>query len=335
MPYELVKVGKRYQVITTTTGKPHSKKPMSKKNAEAQLRILNAHTSVVDFLGGAIGYVKNSAANRTAADLAKEQAYGENISGVISGTPGLLVSAASVISSLPEVENFARSLGIQTAASRAEARDEADTKRIEDYFNQAGVQHYIEMNTRAQEANLNLIRLRNERAGNNKVYTEEEIQAAIDAQQENAFKEASSRELYDLQRKALVDKQNAERLAHQRAIAQEQNQQYQSGLNQKSLAVQSQVTNVQESLRKARLLQQQRVQDQQLFLTKAEDIRRKDFFDQERVAAEARQTMIAAEQRRQAIKAAALAAAPPNPVTSPQMIPTLGRRLPPSVLWHP
>jgi hypothetical protein len=40
MPWHLEKSGKGYYVITTSTGRKHSDKPISKANAEAQLRIL-------------------------------------------------------------------------------------------------------------------------------------------------------------------------------------------------------------------------------------------------------------------------------------------------------
>jgi hypothetical protein len=45
MPYELRQVSKRpsrWVVITVATGKPHSKEGMSKKKAQAQLRVLDA-----------------------------------------------------------------------------------------------------------------------------------------------------------------------------------------------------------------------------------------------------------------------------------------------------
>ena len=40
MPYELKKVKNGYYVVSIETGKKHSKKPMTKAKAEAQLRIL-------------------------------------------------------------------------------------------------------------------------------------------------------------------------------------------------------------------------------------------------------------------------------------------------------
>ena len=40
MPYELVKRGTGYVVKNTETGKEHSKKPIPKARAEAQMRLL-------------------------------------------------------------------------------------------------------------------------------------------------------------------------------------------------------------------------------------------------------------------------------------------------------
>ncbi len=40
MPYKIVKVAKGYYVKNMKTGKRYSEKPMTKANAEAQLRIL-------------------------------------------------------------------------------------------------------------------------------------------------------------------------------------------------------------------------------------------------------------------------------------------------------
>ena len=40
MPYHLEKSGKGYYVITTSTGRKHSDKPISKAKAEAQMRLL-------------------------------------------------------------------------------------------------------------------------------------------------------------------------------------------------------------------------------------------------------------------------------------------------------
>lgn len=40
MPYEIRKEGRGYKVINTATGKEHSKKPIPKQRAEAQMRLL-------------------------------------------------------------------------------------------------------------------------------------------------------------------------------------------------------------------------------------------------------------------------------------------------------
>ena len=42
MPYEIKKVARGYYVINKDTKKKYSKKPITKENAQAQLRILEA-----------------------------------------------------------------------------------------------------------------------------------------------------------------------------------------------------------------------------------------------------------------------------------------------------
>lgn len=42
MPYHIIKEGKGYIVVTTSTGRRHSDKPISKAKAEAQLRVLES-----------------------------------------------------------------------------------------------------------------------------------------------------------------------------------------------------------------------------------------------------------------------------------------------------
>lgn len=44
MPYSLKKVKGGYLVVTTSTGKPHSLKPMTKKKAEKQLLALRINS---------------------------------------------------------------------------------------------------------------------------------------------------------------------------------------------------------------------------------------------------------------------------------------------------
>lgn len=42
MPWHLEKSGRGYYVVTTSTGRKHSAKPISKAKAEAQLRVLES-----------------------------------------------------------------------------------------------------------------------------------------------------------------------------------------------------------------------------------------------------------------------------------------------------
>jgi len=42
MPYHIAKEGKGYVVVTTSTGRKHSDKPITKAKADAQLRVLES-----------------------------------------------------------------------------------------------------------------------------------------------------------------------------------------------------------------------------------------------------------------------------------------------------
>lgn len=43
MPWSLQKSGKGYYVVTTATGKKHSKKPLPRERAERQIKALGLH----------------------------------------------------------------------------------------------------------------------------------------------------------------------------------------------------------------------------------------------------------------------------------------------------
>lgn len=342
MPYHLQKVGRKYQVITTATGEAHSKKPITKKNAEAQLRILNAHSDVVEHLGGALLPATYNKGPRSEEDIANEQSTADIATGIISGTSGSLLTAAKLIESAPGVKDFLNKIGVNTKTveeQQAEAQAaSAETYRRnrEAWLKTPEGRHWTEYQGRAEAASAYAAAERKRRT-TIRPPTEKELEDGLIQMADNITRQADSKRLYELERRNLEQRLNAERVAKQRETARTQNEQFISGLNQKSRAVQAQVTNATESFAKARILQQQRQRDQQLFVTRAADIKRRDFFDKERIAAEARQAMIEAEQRRQAIRAAAATAAqtqrnPTNP--APPMVPTLGRRLPPSVLWH-
>lgn len=45
MPYKLQSTGGGYKVVTKATGKAHSKKPLSKERAKAQMRAIYANTN--------------------------------------------------------------------------------------------------------------------------------------------------------------------------------------------------------------------------------------------------------------------------------------------------
>jgi hypothetical protein len=344
MPYHLEKVGRKYRVITTATGVAHSKEPITKKKAEAQLRILNRHTDVVEHLGGAFGMpsVRQSSGNRSDAQNEREQQVANQATGLISGSAGMLLTAAQMINAAPGVQEFLGSIGLKTGDQIAQENADRQANAFFDWYSQQGLQEHLALEEWKREAGregAKFLWAQSESLKLPKSYqpqTAEEWERAAAIRRENAQAEELTRTAYSQGRQQLEADLKAERLAKQRQALQQQNQQHLSGLNQRSAAVQSQITTAREALAKSRILQQQKREDQQLFLTKVNDINRSDFFSQERVAREARQKMIEAEQRRQAIKAAALnrALAPPS-ADAPQMVPTLGRRLPPSILFKP
>ena len=329
MPYHLEKVGRKYKVITTETGVAHSKEPMTKKKAEAQLRILNRHTDVVQHLGGSVAdKINHYIGNMSTMDKVEA---GLSLTGVGNAFTlariawGILHPNSGVDYSIPIISK--EDLENRFSAIKEENKNQLILDQL--IFKEKNIQ---KMN------DLKFNRF-NDNGGPaaSQPQTEEEWAAAMANIQKNADTESRAREFYDQGRQQIAAQANADRETKKLQAIQQQNQQHLSGLNQSSLAAQAQITNVKESLAKAKILQQQRKTDQQLFLTKANDIRRKDFFDQERIAGEARKTLIEAEQRRQAIKAAAqqqvLAASQPTS-SAPQMVPTLGRRLPPSIPFN-
>ena len=333
MPYHLEKVGRKYQVITTATGVPHSKAPMSKKKAEEQLRILNAHTDVVEHIGGAYTYDRDTGTLDDQGDreVFDKFAYGLGlIPGV--GTAMGIGQAADFLGA-----TFKPSTPRDPIGEYLDARDQFYADSVEKHFNSERFQQLLkdlEKKNEAEDYSRALVR---HRSGVDRVYTAKELDDAAKLRKQNEDNQKLGNLVYTLERKQLKEQVDAERIAKQRQAVQERQQQHLSGLNERSRAVQAQVTSARDAAQKSRILQQQRFQDQKLFVTKANDIKRQDFFSQDRALKEARQATIEAEQRRQAIKAAAASAGArptPTPGSAPQMIPTLGRRLPPSVLWH-
>jgi hypothetical protein len=316
MPYELKKVGRKYQVITTATGKPHSKEPMSKKKAEAQLRVLNEHTDVVEHLGGSVGDVINN--------------YISNMSTLDKVEMGLAFTPVGNVFALGRLAlNLMRRPTKTYAPTDYELMAREAIEREEYKANEAA------------DRELGQLQRKLARQPKFRDITDAEVNQSVEVMQKNAQAQNLADALYNANRRDLVNQINSERLAKQRLANEQRTEQNLAGLNQKSQIIQAQATSAKQALAQAKLLQQQRMKDQQLFLTKANDIKRSDFFQKERQAQEAKQLMIDAEQRRQAIRATAqqiAAAATVMPSTpnnvgeqGPQMIPTLGARLPPSL----
>lgn len=309
MPYELKKVGRKYQVITTATGKPHSKEPMSKKKAEAQLRVLNEHTDVVEHLGGSVGDKINN--------------YINNMSTMDKVEMGLMFTPVGNVVALGRL-----ALGLMKRPTKTYAPTDYELLARE------AIEREDYKAREVADRELGELMRKAARQPKFRDITDAEFEQSLAVMQNNVQKQNLADALYNAKKRELETQINSERLAKQRQAIQQQNEQATAGLNQKSQAIQAQVASAKDALAKSKILQQQRMKDQQLFLTKVNDIKRSDFFQKDRKEQEARQLMIEAEQRRQAIRAAAeqrASSVVPVPPQGPLMVPTLGARLPPSL----
>lgn len=354
--YELEKVGRGYYVVNIASRKRYSIKPMTKKNAKAQLRILEAAQedevptlNIVELItqpdspdspdteqekkGGAWNpFVVTQDNGPTAEQFNKDADLAFEILGYV---PGL--GAASMIAQAglfgyrqlnPKPDVFQGiPYHIKYPNWRPPTREEkfAELERRK----QAKLLRESKYMPRAATT------LEATRAPPPKKLTDEELLNTLKDYNVKTIAETQASQKFDLQNKNIQSKLNAERqIANQTAINL-QRQQFQSGLNTQSAIVQGRVTSINEAVKKAKILQAQKVADQQLFVTKVADINRKNFFDKERVDQEAKQALLDAERRRQAIRASVANASVPAAATGLQMQPTLGRplNLPPSVLW--
>jgi len=342
--YELEKVGRGYYVVNIASRKRYSIKPMTKKNAKAQLRILEASMeseevptlNIVELVtqpevkGGAWNPFENQTRESlqknapTAEQFNKESDLAFEILGYLPGLGAASMIAQAGIFGYRQL-NPSKAEPIRTLApgeyeaAVAQGMKEAQARGLTSYgATRTGPQNYGYY-TPPQ-----------------KKLTDEELLNTLKDYNVKTIAETQASQKFDLQNKNIQSKLNAERqIANQTAINL-QRQQFQSGLNTQSAIVQGRVTSINEAVKKAKILQAQKVADQQLFVTKVADINRKNFFDKERVDQEAKQALLDAERRRQAIRASvANASVPAAAATGLQMQPTLGRplNLPPSVLW--
>jgi len=333
--YELEKVGRGYYVVNIVSRKRYSIKPMTKKAAKAQLRILEAAMeseevptlNIVEMIkeplkGGEWNpFVVTRDNGPTQEQVSSEFDTAMTVLGFVPGLGAASTIASLATTILPMIPGFKKEETVitprtltaeETVIAMANAQQEAD-KRIKAAQQNYGV--YIPKHQ----------------------LSDQELLSTLKSYNTQSIVEAQARQKFDLQNKTLQSKLNAERQVANQTAINLQRQQYQSGLNTQSAAVQRSVTSINEAVKKAKILQAQKIADQQLFVTKVADINRKNFFDKERVDQEAKQALLNAERRRQAIKASVASASAPAPAnaTATGMVPTLGRplNLPPSVLW--
>lgn len=330
MPYHLEKVGSKFKVITTETGEPHSKKGMTKKNAEAQLRILNAHKSVVEQLGGAM-FGLPSQKNTNASSETNASDY------LVTGANILVTPLDLTILGLADGKNYDIIQHTDTEALYNKKNEEAANRfyaQQEAYYKSAEGIKQQNLLQNAQKTAQQVAQAKLDKSGVNKVYSEKEIQAAINAQELDQRKRTQAKIVYDLTQQNLNARQNASRTLLASKNLQTQQQQSMQSLTDRMQASKNQYTSLKDSISSATLLQQQRLQQNDLFKTKADQIRQEDFFNQDRIAQQAKQSLIEAEQRRQALRASSAQQQQQVQAQHPPASQTM-RRLPPSILWHP
>jgi hypothetical protein len=328
MPYHIEKIGNKFQVITTATGEPHSKKGMTKKAAEAQLRILNAHMSVVEHLGGAI-FGLPSQKNTDASSETNANSY------MLTGANTLITPLPLTLLGLATGKNYDIIQHTDTEALYNK-KNEEDANRYyaqqEAYYKSAEYKKQQDLLRNSEIDAQQVAQAKLDKSGVNKVYTDAEIDAAIRAQELDQRKQLQAKTVYNLTQANLNARQNASRTLQANKNLQTQQQQAQQSLTDRLNASKNQFTSVKDSLTNARQIQQRQIQDNQLFKTKADQIRQEDFFNQDRIAQQAKQSLVEAEQRRQALKASATQQQQQQQVQAPALQTT--RRLPPSILWH-
>jgi len=319
MPYALQKVGRKYQVITIETGKAHSKSPMTKKDAEAQLRILNAALE-----GGQL------AGEQTDEQFRKDYDTAMTVLGFVPGL-GVASIIGSVVPQLfdafrPEPDVFVG----DPVARRSQEQLRKDTQEALDRQHQ---NYLIKSNqTRAAESNLTATmraaqKLR-DKSGIDKVYSEAEIQAAVDAADRQQLESQRAASLYSQQQKLRAAQEASKRRFGETAALVKQQAQAATGYATAASGMAAQSAAMKQAILDAKQTQIEQAAKNQEFRTKAVQIAKEDFFASDRLAQQARQSQLEAERRRQEIRARALATAP-APETMPVVRP---RRLPPSIL---
>ena len=301
MPYALEKIGRKYRVITVETGKAHSKEPMKKKDAEAQLRILNAAAEPV--AGGAI--IKNCGINAKGKEALNIMQYVD-----ITGISALV--------------NLVDDLSKSDCTARRGYVPPTDEERAEILANERwrSGNRFVQQDMLKQFAD--------QKAGIGRVYTEDELQAAQNTAEANLLRAEAAAKRYDLHQKMTRTSSESDRTVGALKTSLQQQIAAKKGAEAEAAAKAAQAQAQQAAFAKAREKQQALAEVNTGFRTKAIQIAREDFFAQERLDVQAREAALEAERRRNALRASV---APTQPSTAPAIArPTVGFRLPPPVL---
>jgi len=302
MPYALQKVGRKYFVITLETGKTHSKEGMKKKDAEAQLRILNA-AAEPELSGGAI--IKNCGINAKGKEALNVMQYVD-----ITGISALV--------------NFVDDLSKSDCTARRGYVPPTDEERAEILANERwrSGNRFVQQDILKEYAN--------QKAGIGRVYTEDELQAAQNTAEANLLRAEAAAKRYDLHQKMTRASSESSRTVGALKTSLEQQIAAKRGAEAEAAAKAAQAQAQTQAFATAREKQQALAETNTGFRTKAIQIAREDFFAQERLDVQARQAALEAEQRRNALRAS-VAATPPR--SAPAIVrPAVGFRLPPPVL---
>jgi hypothetical protein len=340
MPYALQKVGRKYQVVTVETGKTHSKEPMKKKDAEAQLRILNAaqeESKAQEQEGGFLF----SLGKKTANTLSEKPPWrSSGSSGLVSspdavfkncginekGKQALNIMQYVDITGISALVNFVDDLSKSDCSNSGYVppTDEEVAEMLANERWRSG-NKFIQQDILKQYAD--------QKAGVGRVYTEDELQAAQNTAEANLLRSEAAAKRYELHQKMSRTTDASKR--NLAAIKTDLEQQITAKkATEAAAAARAAAEKTQaQAFATAREKQQALAEINTGFRTKAIQIAKEDFFAQERLDQQAREAALEAERRRNALRASTMGqpGAPASAAAAPTVRP-IGFRLPPPVL---
>lgn len=341
MPYALQKVGRKYQVITIETGKTHSKEPMNKKSAEAQLRILNAaqeESKAQEQEGGFLYTLGKKIVNDFSTLSEKPPWRSSGRSGVVSspdavfkncgindkGKQALNVMQYVDITGISALVNFVDDLSKSDCSNRGYVppTDEEDAEMLLNERWRSG-NKFVQQDILKQYAN--------QKAGIGRVYTEDELQAAQNTAEANFLRAEAAAKRYDLHQKMSRTTDASKRSLAAMKTDLEQQIAGKRATEAAAVARAAQAQAQTQAFATARERQQVLAEENTGFRTKAIQIAKEDFFAQERLDQQAREAALEAERRRTTLRASVTPAVAPVPVQQPPTV-RPGFRLPPAVL---